>query len=81
MSTKKKAKKAKKTNSLWGTFVIIIVLPVLLADLWAGWKIIRIAKFLEVPLLGSVHNGPAQLAGLLLINCLVIVLLTAAKEK
>jgi regulator of protease activity HflC (stomatin/prohibitin superfamily) len=74
-------RKQTKVNGFWGMFIIIVVLPVLLVNIWAGWKIIKIAKFLEVPLLGSVHQGPAQLAGLLLINCIVIVLLTAAREK
>lgn len=74
-------KKQKKADNFWGTFVVMIVLPVLLVNIWAGWKIMKIAKFLEIPLIGSVHNGPAQLAALLLINCVVIVLLTAAREK
>ncbi|MDD5597188.1 MAG: hypothetical protein PHV82_04545 [Victivallaceae bacterium] len=74
-------KKQKKTDSFRGTFIVIIVLPVLLANLLAGWKIMQVAEMLKIPLLGSVHNGPVQLAGLLLINCAVIVLLTAANEK
>ena len=78
MSAKRKRKKA---NNAFGTFVIIIILPLLLVNIWAGWKILRVAEALEIPLLGSVHNGPMQLAGLLLINCVVITLLAAAKEK
>ncbi|MFA6714944.1 MAG: hypothetical protein WCS27_06170 [Victivallaceae bacterium] len=74
-------KKQNKTDSFRGTFIVIIVLPLLLANIWAGWKIMQIAEMLKIPLLGSVHNGPAQLAGLLLVNCIVIVLLTAANEK
>lgn len=74
-------KKSKKTNSSSGTFVAIIILPLLLANIWAGWRILKIAKALEIPLLGSVDDGPMQLATLLFINCVVIALLAALREK
>ncbi len=71
----------KKSGTFFGTFVIIVVLPLLLINIWACWKILKVAEVLEVPLLGSVHNGPMQLAGLLLTNCIIIILLAAATEK
>jgi len=74
-------KKKKKKGDVFGTFIVIIVLPLLLINIWAGWRIFRIAEALEIPLLGSVHDGPIQLASLLLINCVVITLLTVVKEK
>ena len=74
-------RKRKKAGNFFGVFVGIVILPLLLANIWAGWKILKVAEALEIPLLGSVHNGPMQLAALLLINCVVITLLAAAKEK
>jgi hypothetical protein len=74
-------RKKKKRNNFFGAFIVVIILPLLLVNIWAGWKILKVAEALEIPLLGSVHNGPMQLAGLLLINCVVITLLAAAKEK
>jgi hypothetical protein len=73
-------KKKKKTNNV-GTIIVVIVLPLLLVNIWAGWKIFRVAEALEIPLLGSVHDGPIQLAALLLINSIVITLLTVLREK
>jgi hypothetical protein len=78
MSAKKKSKKA---NSSFKGFAVIIVLLLLLANIWAGWRILKLAKALEIPLLGSVDDGPMQLATLLFINCVVIVLLIVVKEK
>lgn len=78
MSAKRKSKKA---NSSFKGVVVIIVLSLLLANIWAGWRILRLAKALEIPLLGSVDDGPAQLAALLFINCVVIALLAVVKEK
>lgn len=74
-------RKSKKTASSFGTFIAIIVLPLLLVNIWAGWRILKIAKALEIPLLGSVDDGPMQLATLLFINCVVIALLAALREK
>ncbi len=74
-------RKQKNSGSFFGAFAAIIILPLLLVNIWAGWKILKVAEVLEIPLLGSVHNGPMQLAALLLINCVVITLLAAAKEK
>ena len=72
-------KKKKKNNT--GTFIAVIVLPLLLVNIWVGWKIFRVAEALEIPLLGSAHDGPIQLAALLLINSVVITLLTVLREK
>jgi len=78
MSAKKKSKKA---NGSFGTLAVIIVLPLLLVNIWAGWRILKLAKALEIPLLGSVDDGPMQLATLLFINCVVIALLVVARDK
>jgi hypothetical protein len=69
----------KKTKSPLETFFIIIVLPLLLVNIWAIWRILQLAKALEIPMFGSVHAGPTQLAGLLLVNIVIIVLLTMRK--
>lgn len=74
-------RKKKKAANFFGTFVVVIVLALLLCNIWVGWKILKVAEALDIPLLGSVHNGPIQLAALLLINCIVITLLAVAKEK
>ncbi len=74
-------KKSKKTGGSLKTFTVIIVLALLLANIWAGWRILKLAKALEIPLLGSVDNGPTQLATLLFVNCVVIALLAVIKEK
>jgi len=75
------AKRKKKKNSSFGTFIVIIILPLMLVNIWAGWKILRIAEALKIPLLGSVDDGPAQLAILLFANCVVIALLAIIKNK
>jgi hypothetical protein len=74
------AKRKHKKNT-FGTFIAIIVLPLLLINIWAGWRILKIAKSLEIPLLGSVDDGPMQLAVLLFINCVIIALLAITREK
>lgn len=74
-------KKSKKTGGSSGAFVAIIVLPLLLANIWAGWRILKLAKALEIPLLGSVDDGPMQLATLLFINCIAIALLVVVRKK
>jgi len=74
-------KKQKKTNNAFGTFVLIIVLPVLLINIWAGWKILNLADVLQIPLIGSVDDGPRQVAALLFINCGVVALLAMTKRK
>lgn len=74
-------RKKKKADNVFGTFILIIILPLLLVNIWAGWRVFRIAEALDIPLFGPVHDGPIQLASLLLINCIVITLLTVAKEK
>jgi len=74
-------KKSKKTASSFGTFIAIIVLPLLLVNIWVGWRILKIAKALEIPLLGSVDDGPMQLATLLFINCVTIALLAVVRGK
>lgn len=68
-------KKPKKASSSFETFVVIMVIPLLLVNVWVGWKILKIADALKIPILGSVHDAPMQLAGLLLVNCIVIALL------
>ncbi len=74
-------RKTKQKNNPFETFVAVIILALLLANIWAGWKILKVAEALDIPLLGSVHDGPMQLAGLLLINCIIITLLAATKGK
>ena len=74
-------KKSKKTAGSFGTFIAIIVLPLLLVNIWVGWRILKIAKVLEIPLLGSVDDGPMQLATLLFINCVTIALLAVVRGK
>jgi len=75
------AKRKKKKNSSFGTFIVIIILPLMIVNIWAGWKILRIAEALKIPLLGSVDDGPKQLAILLFANCVVIALLAIIKDK
>ena len=75
------AKKKKKKDNLFGAFIVIIILPLLLVNIFAGWKVLKVAKSLEIPLLGSVDDGPGQLATLLFINCVVLALLTVSKRK
>lgn len=68
-------RKRKNAAGITGTLIPAIVLPVLLADIWAGWKILRLAELIRLPLLGPVDAGPLQLAGLLLGNCIALTLL------
>lgn len=75
------AKKKKKKDNLFGAFIVIIILPLLLVNIFAGWKVLKVAESLEIPLLGSVDDGPAQLAALLFINCMVLTLLTISRRK
>ena len=80
MAGRKKKRKAKSTSNI-DSFVVIIVLAVFIANIWAGWKILKIADVLEIPIIGSVHNGPLQLAGLLLANSVVICILSITRSK
>ncbi|MDD5699274.1 MAG: hypothetical protein PHH77_11720 [Victivallaceae bacterium] len=78
MNAKRKRKNAAGST---GTVVLIIVLPLLLANIWAGWKILRMAECLKLPLLGAVNDGPLQLGGLLLANCIALTLLAIINGK
>jgi hypothetical protein len=50
------------------------------ANLYASWKVFKVAEWLEVPVFGSFHNRPAQLASLLLINTGLLAVLAIIKE-
>ncbi|MDD5727178.1 MAG: hypothetical protein PHV59_01320 [Victivallales bacterium] len=81
MTVKGKKTRRKNTDNPFASVFMIAVLAVLLANVWAGWKILKIADVLEIPLFGPVHQGPAQLAALLLINCIVISLLVVSRKN
>lgn len=81
MCAKKKKRKSKKSGGFFEFFIILVVFPLLLVNVWVGWKVIKIAKLLEVPIFGSVNDGPIQLAGLLMANCIIIVMLSILKGK
>ncbi|QSH42514.1 hypothetical protein P0136_02365 [Lentisphaerota bacterium ZTH] len=74
-------KKKKKKDPVFELFSWLIILPVLGANLYAGMKIAKMAKSLEMPLFGSLDSGPEQLSMLLLANCAVIALLAVIKIK
>lgn len=74
-------KKRKKNSGLNEAFVAIVVLPLLLVNIYAGWRILKIAEALEIPIFGTVHGAPMQLAGLLFVNGVVITLLAVIKGK
>ena len=76
----RKKRKTKNTNGI-DSFIVIMVLAIFLANIWAGWKILKIADVLEIPIIGSVHNGPLQLAGLLLANSIIICILSITRGK
>ena len=59
----------------------LVVMPLLLANIYAGWEILKFAKKLELPLFGSVDDTPMKLAVLLFANGIVITLLAIIKGK
>ncbi len=74
-------RKKKKTNPISDGLAWFIILPLLGANIYAGLKIARMAKKLELPIYGTLNNGPSQLSLLLLANCVVIALLAVVKIK
>jgi hypothetical protein len=78
--TARKKRNTKNTNGI-DSFIVIMVLAVFCANIWAGWRILKIADILEIPIIGPVHNGPFQLAGLLLANSIIICILSITRGK
>ncbi|MCP3968176.1 MAG: hypothetical protein GY750_00620 [Lentisphaerae bacterium] len=74
-------KKKKKKDPVFEGIAWLVILPVLLANIYAGIKIAQVAKKLELPLYGTLDSGPSQLSLLLLANCVVISLLAVIKIK
>jgi regulator of protease activity HflC (stomatin/prohibitin superfamily) len=73
-------KKKKSGNSGFRSLLCLVVLPLMAANLYASWKVFKVAEWMEVPVFGSFHNGPAQLASLLLINTGLLAVLVIIKE-
>ena len=78
MSAKRKKRKG---SSFYAGFAGLVIVPLLLVNLYAAWKINQIAEWVEVPLFGSFYSGPAQLTTLLLLNCGVVLLLLIFHES
>lgn len=76
MTTRKTGKSRKSSGN---SIVMLAVFSLAAANLFAAWRIFQLAQLLEIPLIGSLHGGPEQLAILLLVNTGAVLWLLALK--
>ena len=71
--------KRRKKGSGYSVFVGFVVVPLLVINLFAIWKLSQVTGWADFPLFGSMLGGLAQLMIILIINSVAIAMLIMMK--
>ncbi|MFA6104507.1 MAG: hypothetical protein WCV67_20050 [Victivallaceae bacterium] len=71
--------KRRKKGSGYSVFVGFVVVPLLVINLFAIWKLSQVTGWADFPLFGSMLGGLAQLMIVLIVNSVAIAMLIMMK--